>query len=128
MDGKKIAFYALLVSGVGLCIGGVFLPPLIPVGAALIAGAVSVGQNLVQSNEPRSQQADPVHPPIPEIATVEKDSPSSDSLEVDLHIGHRKHHTYRLPKTLGQPDQRADVRDDEDNKTGPSVRIHKLHP
>lgn len=128
MSGKKIIFYALLVCGIGLCVGGVFVPLLIPVGAAVLAGAVIVAQNLSEHNAPQPQQVDPVHPPTLEIEIPARNSPASDSLEVDLHIEHRKHHSFRLPKTFGQPNECPNVGNNENAETSPGESVQKLHP
>jgi hypothetical protein len=125
---KKVAFYGLLVAGVGLCVGGVFVPPLIPVGATLLAGAVAVAQNLTQSTQLQPQQARRVRPRAAVIEIVDQGNQSSDSLEVDLHIEHRKHLSHRLPKTFPEPTQRQEVDSKDDCNSSERESIQKHRP
>ena len=128
MKKKQIAFYALLVVGVGFCIGGVFVPILFPVGIACISGAVAVAQNLSQSAIPQPQ---PIPLANPETNPSEIDirvPQSDDSLEVNLHIGHRQHLSYRLPKTFPEPAESKEIDSDDNEKARPHKGHHKRHP
>lgn len=125
---KKAAFYGLLIVGVGFCIGGVFFAPLLPVGIACISGAVAVAQNLSQQAQSQPQS---IHLANPETNPSEIDirvPRSDDSLEVDLHIEHRQHHSFRRPKTFPEPDESKDIETDHNAKASPHKGHHKRHP
>ncbi len=121
MNVRKAVFYGLLVAGVGLCVGGIFVPPLIPVGAALIAGAVSVGQNLVQSN--RSEARD-----RPQVAASENKPPQcDDNIEIDVHIEHRPHLGFASRQSLNEPVNQVQI-ESKENARNYARKDHKSRP
>jgi hypothetical protein len=125
---KKYIFYALLVVGVGFCVGGVFVPALFPVGIACISAAVAVAQNLSQQSQPQPQPI-PLDHPESNPAEIDIHVPQSDdSLEVDLHIGHRPHLSYRLPKSFPEPDAGPDVDSKDDPDSSQRKNIHRRLP
>lgn len=50
-DKEKAVAVVLLVSGLGLCIAGIFLPPLLVLGGGLLAGALAVIGNILQDKD-----------------------------------------------------------------------------
>ena len=85
---KKIVFFSLLAVGLGLCIAGVFVPPLAPVGGTVLLAAVAVGKD-------RNRQDEPGHQNHPHEKTSESLSPqSSDNLSLDFHVGLHHGHTH----------------------------------
>ncbi len=126
MNRKKILFYALLVVGLGFCIGGVFVPALFPVGSACILGAVAVAQNLSQQVQPQLQ-TDSLDNPDKGESQIDVHIPQCDeSLEVDLHIGH--HPSRRLPKTFQKPDTGSKIEGNHGPKADPDNSVQKHRP
>lgn len=41
----------LLLSGLGICIAGIFIPPLLVLGGALLAGGLTIGANILQNKD-----------------------------------------------------------------------------
>lgn len=50
-DKEKAAAIILLLSGLGLCIAGIFIPPLLVLGGGLLAGALAVISNILQDKD-----------------------------------------------------------------------------
>lgn len=48
---EKLVAAVLLVSGLGLCIAGIFVPPLLVLGGGLLAGAMAVIGNILQDKD-----------------------------------------------------------------------------
>lgn len=49
---RDLAICAILVaSGLGMCIAGIFIPPLLVLGAALLAGGLTVGANILHNKD-----------------------------------------------------------------------------
>lgn len=126
MNLRKVSFYALLVVGVGLCVGGVFVPVLLPVGAACISGAIAVAQaqrgtteDLPEQNHPHLQNEQTE----PENKTL--DDGSDGSLEVNIHIDrHYRHHSkFRNPQSDAK--QNANMDNDNSNKSKSNPIRHK---
>lgn len=72
----KIAFTLMLVSGIALCVGGIWLAPLLIPGAALISGAVGMYSG-VFVEEPE---------PVPSNEYVSVVQPDED--EIDISVRH----------------------------------------
>jgi len=124
---KRVVFYSLLVVGLGLCIGGVFVPVLFPVGSACIVGAVAVAQNLAAQEAPQPQPLAQIHPESNPSGIDVHIPQCDDSLEVDLHIDHR-YRSWRLPKSFDHPPRGPKIDDDSDSKERPSESVHRPSP
>lgn len=48
---EKIAFVLLISGGIGLCIGGMWLPPLLVMGAPMLAGGLAILSNYLQDKD-----------------------------------------------------------------------------
>lgn len=57
----KLVFWGSLLSGIGLCIGGIWLPPILVPGGILLAAAFGMYQSVYATNEQAHQT-----PPSPE--------------------------------------------------------------
>ncbi len=126
---KKATFYSLLIVGVGLCIGGVFVPPLIAVGAAVLAGAVAVAQTIPQPIDVQLQPAPLIRPESNPILRISPRNQSDESLEIELHIERRRHRRpFQSHQFPVQPDERPEINPDNDEKASPSKRVQKRHP
>jgi hypothetical protein len=84
---KDVAFWALIVSGVGCCVGGAFFPPLIPVGAALLSGAIAIARDAPPSSERNTQAHQPNR------ADDNQSSSSGENVDVNVQVDltHRHH-------------------------------------
>jgi hypothetical protein len=115
---KDVAFWALIVSGVGCCVGGAFFPPLIPVGAALLSGAIAIARDTSPSNEQSTQEHQPHH-------DEDNRSPSSDdNIGLDFHVG-LTHHRHHLQSRSAEPVNNQIHIDDEKNDNRNISKRHK---
>lgn len=48
---EKIAFTVLIITGIGLCIGGIWFPPLLVIGGPMIAGGLAILSNYLQDKD-----------------------------------------------------------------------------
>ena len=128
MNLKKVAFYSLLVVGVGLCVGGIFVPVLLPVGSACIAGAIAVAQGQDRQVLPQPLPSDN-RSDMPESESKPLSDKSDSNLEVDLHIAHHRHHASVAGKHPAQKDDSNNLESKEnaDSQKNPVV-IHKRRP
>src|SRR5690606_35859955 len=79
-------FWVCIVSGIGFCVGGVFVPPIIGVGVVLLSGAIAIAKDasaapvqIVQENGSRAVADD-------------NQSSSNDGIEFDMHVDMIHHH------------------------------------
>ena len=76
---EKIVAVVLLVGGLGLCIGGIFMPPLLVLGGGLLAGALAVISNILQDKDRITVNNNYITPPIDK----QKESSSSKLTELE---------------------------------------------
>lgn len=117
---KKVVFFSLLAVGIGLCIGGVFVPPLAPIGGSVLLAAAGVGID-------RNRQDEPAAPSHPQPSSEENLSPeSSDNLSLDFHVGlhHGRHHHHSKSRSIVPDDFVEDVKIDRHDHGHNKIRKH----
>jgi hypothetical protein len=121
---RKVVFFSLLAVGLGLCIGGVFVPPLAPIGGSVLLAAAGVGID-------RNRQDEPASPSHPQPSSEENLSPeSSDSLSLDFHVGlhhgQHLHHRGSLDVSLSDAKEQPAIEHQRsnDNKKQPHRHHH----
>ncbi len=98
---EQVIFVSVLVAGIGLAIAGVFVPPLLPCGVALIGLGTGIGQALAQRNNARSDIDRPDEVPVANVEASEQSGP-------DLHM-HAEFDFHRpRPLILSQPPAHPD--------------------
>lgn len=85
---KHVAFVSLLVAGIGLEVGGIFLPPLIPVGAVCLAGAIAMTR-AKRKKENTDDVNDVVQNP-PLRAENQQQGDSGSELDVNVSVKHKR--------------------------------------
>ena len=126
---RKVAFFCLLTMGVGFCISGVFVPPLLAVGVTCIAGAIAVVQ--VQDDTIELiylPQNNHVHQLILLKENETQGNKEACNLGVYSHIKQNRVLSYRLPKSFPDPDYCDDIKDYQYAEACPSKTIHTNRP
>lgn len=124
---KHVAFAGLLVAGVGLTVGAVFLPPLAPAAVACIAGAVAMTK-LKKKKEAKEANANPVVQQKEDLRD-DKRSDSGDELKVDVSVHHKKRSHRDSQLAFKAKNQQGDVKNDSDSEHKDQesvIRGHKL--
>ena len=99
---KDIMFWALLIAGIGFCIGGAFVPVLIPVGGILLSGAIALARD-VEAEPVQNVPADLPPPEEPENPAVEH---SNDEVDVSLHFDFDRHYRRSRQPPLSEDQQK----------------------
>lgn len=119
---KHVAFVSLLVAGIALEVGGIFLPPLIPVGAVCLAGAIAMTKVKKKGKDNAQAMAQPQTE-----TELDNQSNSSDELKVDVSVHHKKRKNRGLQFALNADKERHNSKDEHDAKgeTEQEVIRHK---
>jgi hypothetical protein len=114
---KDAAFWACIVSGIGFCVGGVFMPPLIPVGVVLLTGAIAIAKDTAPVVVQNILEHRPHH------ADDNQSSSSGENVGVNVQVDltHR-HHTRSRQFTDPIPNQ-----PDIEHKENADRNVHKHH-
>ena len=113
---KDIMFWALLISGIGFCIGGCFVPVLIPVGGILLSGAIALARD-TEAVPVQNAPSDPPPPPESEIQAARDDS---DGVDVSLHFDFDRHYRRSRQPPLSEDQQKEYAEHVENSKPKPS--------
>ena len=114
---KDVAFWACIVSGVGFCVGGVFVPPLIGVGVVLLSGAIAIAKD----TSPVIVQNILEHRPHHDDDNRSSSSGENVGVNVQVDLSHR-HHTRSRQFTDPIPNQ-----PDIEHKENANNDVHKRH-
>lgn len=116
---KTIAFWGSLIAGVGLSIGGIFVPPLMAGGLACFSVALA----LAKDTDPDNQQTAPANR---DQANADNQSSSSgENVGVDVHVDVNRHHRHHL--SFAQPSEPVDENKSVDNKADSEQTKSKFH-
>lgn len=104
MDTKKkftLAFILLVIAGIALCIGGVWVPALLIPGAACLAGAFGMYQSvLARASEPENIPAEHSHH---EPVTIIQDNHISNN---EIYFSYHRDRGFSLPENPLPPDDK----------------------
>ena len=95
-------FWALLIAGIGLCIGGAFVPVLIPVGGILLSGAIALARD-VEAEPVQNAPADLPLLPESEIPAVQY---NNDAVDVSLHFDFDRHYRRSSQPPVSEEEQK----------------------
>ena len=117
---KRYLLYGLLVVSIGLCVGGVFVPVLIPIGCALMGVAAGVAQSPSSSG----LQEDPSGPPS--HSDTKPRCQLQQNVELDIHLDMPRNY---LPSQMHSEDNdEDDIKDAAERKARPKHLKHRRHP
>lgn len=123
---KDVAFWGLLVAGVGFCVGGIFFPPLIAASGACFSVAIALAKG-----EPREEAY--IHRSNPNAPIEDNKSDSSDDkLDLDVHTQvnvnrHHRRHYHPSFKLESRPNDDSDHKEDSPDRDNKRPH-HKKHP
>jgi hypothetical protein len=115
---KDAAFWACIVSGVGFCIGGIFMPPLVGVGVVLLSGAIAIAKDTT----PVVVQNILEHRPHHDDDNLSSSNDENVGVNVQVDLTHR-HHTRSRQFTDPIPNE-PDIEHKENDNRNVSKR-HK---
>ncbi len=108
MNRSKLLFWALLLSGVGLCVGGIFCIPLLIPGAGLIAAAAALQVVIPAPRDGDRECAQVPVRPITNPDEIEIIVPEREGQEVDIELHLGRHLSLSARKEEAIRDYQAD--------------------